>query len=229
MCVRPPICQPFTLNTTQRNHYALKIIHAIANTVVISEVEFGHIAVKVLLGAVLVDATHTALEHAEIALNRLCMYHWVLEVHILTLGVVHHSMVSDLYVLINAAIVTGCISEQLSLFREIAVDNRANLVAVDLIYNERTSALRISINKRQDFHLVAIGALLRRARLCTDKGFVYFDATAARTENVKRTFTHRFTDTVAKEPCSFVGDFQSAVDLMRRHTLLAGHHQVNRL
>ena len=48
---------------------AFGIVHAQSNAIVVTEIKFGEIAMKMLLAAMLVRAFHAALEHAEIAFD----------------------------------------------------------------------------------------------------------------------------------------------------------------
>lgn len=54
----------------QGSRSALCIVDSERNPMVISEIELREIPVQVPLGAVLIDAFHAALEHAEIAFDR---------------------------------------------------------------------------------------------------------------------------------------------------------------
>src|SRR3954471_16617710 len=68
--IRPPIRQPLALHAEKGCLGALAIVHTQRDAVVVAELELGHVAVQVLLVAVLVDALHPALEDREVALDR---------------------------------------------------------------------------------------------------------------------------------------------------------------
>src|SRR6185437_11609623 len=59
------ICQPFPLHAPQGNVGALHIVDPKPLAGVLAEVEFGHVAVKMLAFNVLIGADHAALEDAE--------------------------------------------------------------------------------------------------------------------------------------------------------------------
>src|SRR5208283_5221556 len=63
------ISEPLALDPAQGAFGARGIVNAEANTVGITEVKFGEIAVKMLLAAMLINANHAAFENAVIALN----------------------------------------------------------------------------------------------------------------------------------------------------------------
>ena len=65
--MRFSIRQPLAFHTKESLFRPLFIIHAFCDAVVIAAVELGQIAVKVLFGAMLVNALHTAYEDREIA------------------------------------------------------------------------------------------------------------------------------------------------------------------
>ncbi len=50
---------------------ALDILNAYCGAIVVTEIEFRQIAVQVLLGTMLIDAAHSALENREVAFDRI--------------------------------------------------------------------------------------------------------------------------------------------------------------
>jgi hypothetical protein len=66
----PPIGQALALDAAQRRVGTGRVIHAEGGAVIVSEVELGEVAMEVFLAAMMVDATHPALENAEEALER---------------------------------------------------------------------------------------------------------------------------------------------------------------
>lgn len=58
----PPIGQPLAYRATDRAIGALAVVNPELGAVAVAEIELCQIAVQVLLGAMLVDALHAALE-----------------------------------------------------------------------------------------------------------------------------------------------------------------------
>ena len=67
--VRQSIGKPLADNYLQRAICTLYVVNSKRRPLTIPEIELSKIAVKVLLGAVLVDTFHSALEDAEIAFD----------------------------------------------------------------------------------------------------------------------------------------------------------------
>jgi len=70
ICVRPLIRQPLADNASHSGFRPFHVFDTKGRAVAVAEVIFSRITVQVLLGAMLVNATHTALEYAVIAFNR---------------------------------------------------------------------------------------------------------------------------------------------------------------
>ena len=70
---RVPICESFSYYTGKSIYCPLLIIYSKRIALVIAEVKFSHIAVKMLLTAMLIDALHAALEDAVVPLDRVCV------------------------------------------------------------------------------------------------------------------------------------------------------------
>lgn len=66
--------QPFAFGTLHGGFGALNVADANADAVVIPEVKFSEITVKMFLGAMLINAAHTALENRKRAFNRIRMH-----------------------------------------------------------------------------------------------------------------------------------------------------------
>jgi len=65
--VRLPVHQPLAFDAADRRNGAVGIADAKRNAVIVAEIELGKVAVQMLLGTVLIDATHAALEDREVA------------------------------------------------------------------------------------------------------------------------------------------------------------------
>ncbi len=91
-----------------------------------------------------------------------------------------------------------------------------------------------TINQRQHLVLMMKAAPLLLAlgldgAVMADEGFVHLDDTATSAERGKVARAHRFADAMSEKPSRLVGDFQNAVELVSRHALLTGGHQIDRL
>jgi hypothetical protein len=71
--VRPPIGQTLAGETAKGLAATLPIIAAVRDPVVVAELELRDIPMQMLLGAMLIDALHAALEDREAAFNRVGM------------------------------------------------------------------------------------------------------------------------------------------------------------
>ena len=67
--INPPLGQPLAFMPLDRDAARSCVLDAKLHAVVPAEAELVQIALKVLLAAVLVDANHAALEHAEVAFH----------------------------------------------------------------------------------------------------------------------------------------------------------------
>ena len=68
--VRRSIGEPLPDDTLQRALGAFGIIYAELDAIAMAKIEFSHIAVQVLLGAMLINAFHAALEYGIVSLCR---------------------------------------------------------------------------------------------------------------------------------------------------------------
>ena len=68
--MRLSIRQPLALCALHSFQRTVLIVHAEADAIVIPKIKLSQITVQVLFFAVLIGATHAALEQAEITLNR---------------------------------------------------------------------------------------------------------------------------------------------------------------
>lgn len=68
--VSPPIHQPLASGATNYSGRALGIINTKADAVVIAEIKFRDIAMRIMLCAMLIDALHSALEYGIEAFRR---------------------------------------------------------------------------------------------------------------------------------------------------------------
>src|SRR5689334_22152101 len=90
--VRPSIGQPLALGALDRLLGALAVFDAECLAHVVAELEFGQIAVQVLLAAVLIDALHPALENREVSLDGVRVLLGIVETDILAGRMVHRAV-----------------------------------------------------------------------------------------------------------------------------------------
>lgn len=76
--VSPSVCEALTSHALKRNLTPPNIINTIRDSIVVTEIKFCSVAVKVLLAAVLVDALHAAFKDAVKALNGIGVDLWLL-------------------------------------------------------------------------------------------------------------------------------------------------------
>src|SRR5207248_8490669 len=85
-------------------------------------------------------------------------------------------------------------------------------------------------DKTKHRHFVRVtAARIAAALFPADVSLINLDSAAASAEWREITFAHRLADTVGKEPSRFVGDFENAMQLVGRDTILAARHEVDGL
>lgn len=94
--VRSCVGQPLAGRSSQGNLTTLRIINTVCNAIVVTEVELCFIAVQKLLGAVLIDAFHAALEDAVEALNGVRVTLGKAGAQLLIAAVVHPVMAAEI-------------------------------------------------------------------------------------------------------------------------------------
>lgn len=199
------------------------IVHAQGDPVVVAEIELGNVPVQVLLGAVLIDALHAALEDAVIALNR---------VGVDRAAPIFASPVADEIVpgemLVEVCVLPRLIRHDRGFLGDVGAEDRHEVRrrrAVDMERPNHPAAL----DQGQDRVLVGIAASFDRAFLLSDEGLVYLDDFALSPEGHELAIAHGFAQPMRHEPSGLVGDAENAVDLVAAHSLLAGAEKVRSL
>ena len=82
------IGESLAIRSLQCQRCALLIVNTQRDAVVVAELELGHVAVEVLLAAMLVIALHAALEDREEAFDGVCVDRRILGIDVLAAGVV---------------------------------------------------------------------------------------------------------------------------------------------
>lgn len=222
------ICEPFAHHATKENLGPLEVLDTVRLAVVVSEVELRDIAVKVIVGAVLIDALHSALEDREEPFNRVRMNVRTIVGDILALFVVNHAMLGK--GASNQLVTVVLVRHELGFAREVSQHDWAKGRRFHVVYDEAASLSAAAIHQRKNLALVVEAApsflsLRLLAVIVADVGFVYLHCTTIRAERDHVAFTHRLADAVRHEPSSFDRDTQGALELIRADALLAGSDQ----
>src|SRR4051794_28842727 len=224
------IGEPLALHPQQRRLGAPTVVHAQRDSVVVAELKFRQIAVKVLLVAMLIDTLHAALEQAKVAFDGVGVDRCVLERDVLTLAVVDRIVAGEL--LTNLVVVLGLVGHQPRFAGNVLPDDAADLLAghgVDVDGADLAAAL----HQPEDGVLVARAALRGRdAFLAADERLVGLDCvpeavTAA--ERAKAAIAHGLADAMAQEPRALERDAEQTVELVGADALFGRAKQMERL
>lgn len=185
---------------------------------------------QVLLAAVLVDALHAALEHGEVALNRVRVDD---AANVLLGAVSGHLMVGKGSA--DFRVDAGLVRVEARFLDDVGLDNGSDRLGLDVIHHDVTDLTSVAVKKGQHLHVVVIGALFRGAGLAADEGLVSFDGARGAGHAVdpahrsKRAVAHGLADTVREEPRALIGDAKRPVDLVAADALLRGTQEVDGL
>ena len=219
--------QALASEAAQGDFGALDVFDPHGRTVAVAEVELSGVTRQMLLGTVLIDAAHTALEDAEVAFDGVGVDGDVRLGDVLPALVVDRLVVGDFTASLQ---VDGrAIGDQPGFGREVGAQNGADALAGHIVHDGAVSAARGPINDAHDLHLGAPAIAARLLGLLADVGFVGFDVATASAKRANVASGHRFADTVGQEPRGFHGALQHPLDLTGADALLAGAHQMNDL
>ncbi len=119
------ISEPLADEALKREIGARDIIYAELGTIGIAEIKFREVAVKVALAAMLIDALHAALEHAEEAFNGVGGDDLLAFVSAIFLGfVVHAVMAGELSGFVEVLIPKGRVGHDRGVMRHVRPDDR---------------------------------------------------------------------------------------------------------
>ena len=217
------IHQPLANRTGERGISALHVVHAQLGAVAVAEVELSHVAVEVLLAAMLVDALHAALEHAVEALDGVRVGQTA---HILTLAVA--GVVVSGKVLAEGGILAGFVGHHMRAGRHVRLDDRQKVgrrSALDVEGAGRTATL----HKGQNRVLVGVTAMLRHVLLLADEGLVNLYDRAFTAHGLNAHGRHRLADAVRHEPSGLQADVEGPLKLAGADALLAAAQKVDGL
>src|SRR5579884_2239950 len=133
-------------DTREKAVCAILVIATQCDPVAVSELELRQIAVKVLLGAMLINALHAALEDAEIAFNGVGVD---ASTDVLASLVVHAAM-AKVIVTELVAICLGFVGQDVGFAINVRLHNRDNLVSGGAIDHERTALAALTVNESEN-------------------------------------------------------------------------------
>lgn len=217
---------------------ARTIVDTKADAVVVAEIELRQIAVQVLFRAMLINAFHATLEHAEIVLNRVgvddraTFVSDILLCRMLGRLVVNERgadvRIEAAFVGVERAFLVDVCRYQLS---NVFLVGGLDMESADLAATFDQTKHRALVGRAGLAAARERGAARRhcrcRAGLLAEIGFVGFDGLAFAANRAKVAFAHGFTNAMGQEPSRLERDFQNAVKLVGADTLLAGAHQVD--
>src|SRR6266404_1329268 len=218
--VRYPIGESLAVDGFEGIDSALRIINAKCRAVVVAKVKLREVAVQVVRAAMLVDASHTALEHTEEAFNRV---RGRIAVPVLVRAVVHGQVLRKL--LRDLAIHARVIGRKA---RVRGYDLKCLLDPGKRLAGDVDGAgAATALNQGKDHVLVTVALCHLPPRLAADVGLISLDNTPARTHETGFC-RHGVADTVGHKPRRFIGHAKRAMQLMAADTFLARTQQVDR-
>ncbi len=220
------ISEPLALDALQSDFSALGIINAELGAIILAEIKFGQIAVKVLLIHMLINADQTAFEDRKEAFKSIGVnvaarpfIFRMIDTFMRCDGrkfIVLRAIAHETAILVDVLIKEGAdhpVIERYGTDISAALDKTKDLClwaarAWALLFIRRPSSLRRFRNER----FVGLYGLSRAAQLAS-----------------RRSGVHRQPDPVAKEPCGFHAAFEHPLNLPGRNAFLAGAHEMDDL
>src|SRR6185312_10563823 len=224
-CTSRFISQTLAYDAAKDRVGALSIVHAKGYALIVAEVKFREVAVKVLFGAMLIGAAHAALENRKVAFDG---------VGVNAAANVFASRMLDGHVaeeiLSDSRIETAFVGEQHAFGGDVSGNENHNVFFGGRCHMEGANR---SVALNQAKH----GALVRRAAAAlfnegfasgasgtlvgalSEIGFIDLNDFAVAAERAKIAVAHGFTNAVRDEPRSFQGNAKGAVKLVARNAL----------
>ena len=100
---------------------------------VVAEIEFGPVAMKALLPAVLINALHATLENREVAFDRVGMHGAIGQAHVFVGGMIHRFVPAKVDA--DDVVVACFVGEDSRFVRDVFLQNRAHGFPVKLVYH----------------------------------------------------------------------------------------------
>lgn len=207
--MRPSISQALTNDTLQSFNRPGLVIKAVLGARVIAELKFRQIAVQMLFAAMLIYATHAALEDRECAFNGVGVDGAVTVIDVLACAVQGGAMLRELFA--DLAIHRRFVGHQTGFTGDVGANDGVDFICAILVEGERAHGAGVAIYKRENGHLVGLTtARLDNALALAEIGLIDLNRGTIATERGKIARTHRFTDAMGKEPRALVLDFKNA-------------------
>jgi len=240
-CVKPPVGQALTADPAQGKIGTFRIretadldqcaaFFLVLLAVVVTEVEFAAVAVKVRARNMVVRSDQPALEHGEEAFRRVCMG---FAAHIFPDGVVDLIVLREWLLMLEQVVTRGGVRHQVAVGVDLLRQHRLEVLAGH-VGNVDRAKLAAALDQGDDLvHCVvrraAVLALARFAFFRAPVGFVRLDNLASAAKRSLGIGLHRSADSMRHEPRRFVGHAKGAVQLMAAHALLAAAQKVHGL
>jgi hypothetical protein len=219
-----PIGQPLANRSDQCTIRALDIIASQLDPVVVAEIKLSHVAVKVTLAAMLIDAGHAALEDGEVAFNRVRVD---IAPGIFLFAVFDGVMSREFSA--KGPIQAALIRQQATFPADIGEHDRRDIGHGGTLDMERAHHAA-ALDQAQNSPLVAVARLgLLPAFLGADIGLIRLYGLAGAAHWFNPDGFHRLADAMGEEPCGFHAAAECALELAGADPLLAAAHQVDSL
>lgn len=210
-CVRPSIGKALSNDPLEELRGADFVVHAKARTVGIAEIEFRRVAMKMLIGDMVVDANDAALQDREVIFDCVRVPEMGADVFICGMvdATVHH-----LQALRDSGIDRAVIGHKHGCLIDLLFDDGLECLAIDIGDMECADA-SVAFNQGENGFLRSRFARCAVLCLASDVTFVGLDdfISAAHWAG-KAVIRHRLTNAVHHEPRGLVADVEHAVDLM---------------
>jgi hypothetical protein len=224
--ISPPIGETLPDNPLERFSGALAILNPKRRALVVSEIEFGQIALQVLLADVVIRPRNAALKDREVAFDRIGVG---IAPDVFADTVVDRLMAGEIRP--ENTVLPLAISHKRRASVKLRGQDRAqgrgrhfrDMVRADLAatLDKRESDL---LARAADVSLLALPSVLILL-LPADIGLVCFDRLSRAAHRRGVDIAHRLTDAVRHEPSRLVRNGQHAVQLVARNAFLAGAHE----
>lgn len=178
---------------------------------------------KVLLGAVLIDALHAALEHAVEAFHRVGVD---LTTAVLACAVANVFVAGEMVG--KMSVLPGFVRHDRRLLGDVGADDGHEMGGRGAIDVEGPGGAA-ALDQRQQGVLVSVPAANGHVAFLSNERLVDFHDLALAAERHELANPHSLAQPVRHEPSRLVGDAQHAVDLVAAHALLAGAEKMSGL
>lgn len=223
------VLQPLACDAFDHVGCALFVIDFQRGAVVVPEIEFSEVSVQVALIAVLIDATHTTLEHAEVAFDGVGV-----DIgsgnHVLAHGVANGGVLGEVAQLL--VVVARIVRHDACLFGDVGLDDRHNRIGLD-VGDVDAADFTAALYERQNGMLVLVAApWFGDALFGSEKRLIHFDnARAAISAHRRREAAgaHGFANSVANKPSRFQAELKRSAQLVRADALLTRRQQMEGL